>query len=87
MAREAEQHGAGEILITSIDRDGTFEGYDIELVRAVSDAVTIPVIASGGAGNYEHMGEAVVEGGRVGGRGGEHLPLHGADAARGEEAT
>jgi cyclase len=54
-AREAERLGAGEILITSIDRDGTMEGYDIELTREVSRAVTVPVIASGGAGSYEHM--------------------------------
>ncbi len=58
-AREVEGLGAGEILITSIDRDGTMEGYDIELTREVSRAVTVPVIASGGAGSYEHM-EAVL---------------------------
>jgi len=51
--------GAGEILLTSIDRDGTMEGYDIELVREVSKAVTIPVIASGGAGTYDHMEEVL----------------------------
>ena len=55
--------GAGEILLTSIDRDGTMKGYDLELVKAVTDAVNIPVIASGGAGNYQHMYEAVTEGG------------------------
>lgn len=58
--REAQARGAGEILLTSIDRDGTMSGYDLELTRAVSDAVTIPVIASGGAGTYEHMAEAVL---------------------------
>jgi len=55
LAKEVEALGAGEILVTSIDRDGTMSGYDIELTRKVSDAVSIPVIASGGAGNYEHM--------------------------------
>lgn len=54
-AKEAEARGAGEILITSIDRDGTMEGYDVELTRLVSEAVRIPVIAAGGAGNYQHM--------------------------------
>lgn len=63
VAREAERQGAGEILITSIDRDGTFEGYDLELVRSIVDAVEIPVIASGGAGSYEDCGRAVVEAG------------------------
>ncbi|AKV01151.1 Imidazole glycerol phosphate synthase cyclase subunit [Labilithrix luteola] len=58
-AAEVEQLGAGEILLTSIDRDGTMEGYDLELIEQVSSAVRIPVIASGGAGNYRHMHEAV----------------------------
>ena len=61
-AREAERAGAGEILLTSIDRDGTREGFDCELTAAVSDAVSIPVIASGGAGTYEHMAQAVLDG-------------------------
>jgi cyclase len=56
-AIEAERRGAGEILLTSIDRDGTFKGYDVECIRRVSDAVSIPVIASGGAGSYEDMGQ------------------------------
>lgn len=60
VAREAECRGAGEILVTSIDRDGTFQGYDLELTRSIVDGVTIPVIASGGAGTYEHMGEAII---------------------------
>lgn len=55
--------GAGEILLTCIERDGTMGGYDIEGIRAVSSAVDIPVIASGGAGSYEHMAEAVLDGG------------------------
>ena len=56
-AQEAEQRGAGEILLTSIDRDGTRAGFDCELTAAVSDAVNIPVIASGGAGSFEHFAE------------------------------
>jgi cyclase len=51
--------GAGEILLTSMDRDGTTQGYDLELTRAVCDAVTIPVIASGGAGTPDHLADAV----------------------------
>jgi cyclase len=58
-AREAVQRGAGEILLTSMDRDGTSEGYDLALTRAVSDAVSVPVIASGGAGELEHLAEAL----------------------------
>jgi cyclase len=62
-AREAAGRGAGEILLTSMDRDGTTEGYDLELTRAVADAVTIPVIASGGAGELRHLSEGVLQGG------------------------
>ncbi len=62
-AREAVERGAGEVLLTSMDRDGTTDGYDIELTRAVADAVPVPVIASGGAGNLEHLGEAIRDGG------------------------
>jgi len=58
-----ERCGAGEVLLTSMDRDGTGEGYDLELMRAVSDAVTVPVVASGGAGRVEHFAEALTEGG------------------------
>ncbi len=61
-ARRVEQLGAGEILLTSMDRDGTKDGYDIELTRAISEAVGIPVIASGGAGTLEHLAEAILEG-------------------------
>jgi imidazole glycerol-phosphate synthase subunit HisF len=57
-ARQASERGAGEILLTSIDRDGTKDGYDLELTRAVSEAVGIPVIASGGAGEIAHLVEA-----------------------------
>jgi cyclase len=62
-AARAEALGAGEILLTSMDRDGTGDGYDIELLRAVSEAVRIPVIASGGAGRLQHFYEAVTAGG------------------------
>jgi cyclase len=62
-AIEAEQRGAGEILLTSMDADGTKAGYDIALTRAVANAVNIPVIASGGAGRVEHFAEALTEGG------------------------
>ena len=58
-AREAEQRGAGEILLTSIDADGTRAGYDLELTSAVADAVDLPVIASGGAGNAQHVVDAL----------------------------
>jgi cyclase len=61
-ARECVARGAGEILLTSIDRDGARDGYDLALTRAVSDAVSVPVIASGGAGCAEHVRDALVEG-------------------------
>ncbi len=61
-AKEAEDRGAGEILLQSIDRDGTGEGYDLELIEAVSSAVTIPVIACSGVGVYEHYPQAVKAG-------------------------
>jgi cyclase len=61
-AREAETRGAGEILLTSMDADGTKDGYDIALTRAVSETVSLPVIASGGAGKLEHMSEVLDEG-------------------------
>ena len=62
-AIRAERLGAGEILLTSMDRDGTHDGYDTKLTRAVADAVRIPVIASGGAGKLEHFYDALTEGG------------------------
>jgi cyclase len=58
LAKEMEHFGAGEIIITSVDNDGTMAGYDIELIQSVVDVVSIPVIASGGAGNFQHMKEA-----------------------------
>jgi cyclase len=61
-ACEAEQRGAGEILLTSMDADGTCGGYDLELTRAVSKAVNIPVIASGGAGELEHLADVLERG-------------------------
>ncbi len=61
-AEEAVRRGAGELLITSMDTDGHLKGYDIAMLRAISDAVTVPVIASGGAGGPEHMIEALTEG-------------------------
>ena len=60
-ATEAERRGAGEFLLTSMDRDGTKDGFDIELTRAVTRAVNVPVIASGGAGELDHFAEVVVE--------------------------
>lgn len=62
-AREVENLGAGEIVLTSMDADGTKNGYDLPMTRAVSDAVTIPVVASGGAGHPEHLRAALSEGG------------------------
>ena len=62
-AREMQRRGAGEILLTSMDRDGTREGFDIGLTRAVADAVDIPVIASGGVGTLEHLADGIVRGG------------------------
>ncbi len=61
-ARKVESLGAGEILLTSMDKDGTKDGYDIPLTRAISEMVNIPVIASGGAGNLEHLYDAVAQG-------------------------
>ena len=61
-AKEVEDRGAGEILLTSMDCDGTKDGYDLPLTRAISESVSIPVIASGGAGTLHHLYEAVTEG-------------------------
>jgi cyclase len=61
-ARQMEQLGAGEVVLTSMDRDGTKDGYDLEITAAVSQAVSIPVVASGGAGRPEHLADAVLIG-------------------------
>ncbi len=61
-AQKMERNGAGEILLTSMDRDGTKEGYDIPLTRLIADALSIPIIASGGAGTFEHLRQALVQG-------------------------
>ena len=62
-AKLAEKNGAGEILLTSMDRDGTKEGYDIELTKKISSSLNIPVIASGGVGNLEHLKDGILDGG------------------------
>jgi imidazole glycerol-phosphate synthase subunit HisF len=62
-SQEAEDRGAGEILLTSMDRDGTKEGFDLALTRSITDAVGVPVIASGGVGTLAHLVEGVIEGG------------------------
>ena len=62
-ARKMAEYGAGEILLTSMDRDGTKSGFDLELTRAVSDAINVPVIASGGVGNLDHLADGVQQGG------------------------
>ena len=61
-AKEVEDRGAGEILLTSMDRDGTQDGYDLDLTRQIAEAVSIPVIASGGAGTLEHFGQVLTDG-------------------------
>ena len=61
-AAEAAERGAGELLVTSMDRDGTHDGFDVELLAAVAEAAPVPVIASGGAGRLEHFSDAVTRG-------------------------
>lgn len=61
-AKKLEKAGAGEILLTSMDKDGTWSGFDVELTKKVSDAVSVPVIANGGAGSIEHIGEVIKKG-------------------------
>lgn len=68
-AKEAERRGAGEILLTSIDRDGTMSGYDTGLIARVAAQVTVPVVACGGAGRYEHLADAVAAGASAGAAG------------------
>jgi cyclase len=62
-ALEMEKRGAGELFVNSIDRDGTMQGYDLDLIRRVAEAVSIPVVACGGAGNIQHLAEAIQQGG------------------------
>lgn len=76
-AREMERQGAGELIIQSIDRDGMMDGYDIPLVRAVADAVSIPVVALGGAGHVDHLSEAFHDGGANGLAAGSLFVFHG----------
>ena len=61
--RRGEELGAGEIVVNSIDRDGTASGYDLDVTRAVADAVNVPVVASGGAGTVEHIADGLTDGG------------------------
>jgi len=72
-----EELGAGEILLNSIDRDGTWDGYDVELIRRVSDAVSVPVVACGGAGDLQHFADAVDEGGASAACAGSIFLFHG----------
>ena len=62
-AKQVEASGAGEILLTSMDRDGTKSGYDIELLKTITQCTNIPVIASGGVGNLDHLSDGIVKGG------------------------
>lgn len=77
VARQMEKMGAGEILLNSMERDGAMGGYDIELIRKVSDSIGIPLIASGGAGTLEHLNEAVVKGGASAVAAGSMFVYHG----------
>lgn len=81
LAVQMEHHGAGEILLNSIDRDGTLAGYDVELIKKVSSAVSVPVIACGGAGKVEDFGIAVKQGGAAGVAAGSMVVYHGRNRA------
>lgn len=76
-AKEMERRGAGEILVTSIDREGTMSGYDLELIKSVSSVVDIPVLANGGAGELQHFAQAVQAGGASGVVAGSMFVFHG----------
>jgi len=76
-ALEMEKLGAGELLLTSIDQDGTMQGYDLELIRLVSGAVRVPVVACGGAGTVQHLAEAVKKGGASAAAAGSMFVFHG----------
>ncbi len=80
-AKRMAELGAGELLLTSVDRDGTFEGYDLELVQQVSRAVGIPVVACGGAGNLQHLREVVRDGGASAAAAGSLFVFQGAHRA------
>ena len=77
VARMAEEYGAGEIYINSVDRDGTMKGFDLHLIREVSEAVGIPVIASGGAGSFQDLSEAINDGGASAASAGSIFVFHG----------
>jgi imidazole glycerol-phosphate synthase subunit HisF len=77
LAKEIDKAGAGELMITSIDRDGTMEGYDLDLIKSVTENVNIPVIASGGAGNITHFAQAVNEAGASAVAAGSFFIFHG----------
>jgi len=85
-AKQMADYGAGEILLTSMDRDGTKSGFDLQLTRAVSDIVPVPVIASGGVGNLDHLADGVQQGGARRRVGREHLPLWRIHRAAGQRA-
>ena len=76
-ALSMERQGAGEIFLNSIECDGTMQGYDLELIRKVSEAVSIPVIACGGAGNVDHMADAIVKAGASAASAGSMFVFHG----------
>ena len=76
-AKEMEARGAGELVVNSIDRDGTMQGYDLELLRAVTEAVKVPVIACGGAGSLQHLADAVSKGGASAVAAGSMFVYHG----------
>lgn len=77
VAKRAESYGAGEILLNAIDRDGTMEGFDLDLIRNVSGSVNIPLIALGGAGGADHLREAVCDGGATAVAAGSFFVFHG----------
>ena len=85
-AEATAQRGAGEILLTSMDRDGTGEGFDLELLEAVARETTVPLVASGGAGTVEHFAEALAPGRADAVLAAQPVPLRGADDPRGQGA-
>lgn len=85
-AKQVEELGAGEIVLTSMDRDGTKDGYDLEITRAVSEAVSIPVVASGGAGKPEHLADAILLGKADAALRGKHFSLRPVHDSRNKRA-